>query len=41
VELDACAVQKISAKVAATSSLRELLLAMVESEAFLNVNHGD
>lgn len=41
VELDACAVQKISEKASESLSIRELLLAMVESEAFLNVNHGD
>jgi hypothetical protein len=41
VELDACSVQQIQAKTAASGSLRELLLAMAESDAFLNVNHGD
>jgi hypothetical protein len=41
VELDACSVQQIQAKTAEAGSLRELLLAMVESDAFLNVNHGD
>jgi hypothetical protein len=41
VELDACSVQEIRAKTAEAGSLRELLLAMVESDAFLNVNHGD
>jgi hypothetical protein len=41
VQLDACSVQKIQAKTAETRSIRELLLAMVESDAFLNVNHGD
>jgi hypothetical protein len=41
VQLDACSVQKIHAKTAESRSIRELLLAMVESDAFLNVNHGD
>lgn len=41
VELDTCTVQKISEKTTESLSIRELLLAMVESEAFLNVNHGD
>jgi hypothetical protein len=41
VPLDACSVQKIAAKTAESRSMRELLLAMVESDAFLNVNHGD
>jgi hypothetical protein len=41
VELDACSVQKIQAKTAESRSIRELILAMVESDAFLNVNHGD
>jgi hypothetical protein len=40
VELDECSLAKVSAKVSETSSIRELLLAMVESDAFLNVNHG-
>ena len=40
VELDACSVQKISEKAGQTRSIRELLLAMVESDAFLNVSHG-
>jgi hypothetical protein len=39
--LDACSVQKMQAKTAETRSMRELVLAMVESDAFLNVNHGD
>jgi hypothetical protein len=39
VTLDACSVQKISAKTAETRSIRELLLTMVESDAFLNVSH--
>jgi hypothetical protein len=41
VSLDACSVQKIQEKTAETRSIRELLLAMVESDAFLNVNHGE
>jgi hypothetical protein len=41
VALDACSLETVQAKVAKTSSIRELLLAMVESEAFLNVNHGE
>jgi hypothetical protein len=41
VPLDACSVRKIEAKTAESRSIRELLLAMVESDAFLNVNHGD
>jgi hypothetical protein len=41
VELDACSIQTIKAKVADTRSIRELLLAMVESDAFLHVNHGE
>ena len=41
VELDACSVQRIQEKTAETRSIRELLLALVESDAFLNVNHGD
>jgi hypothetical protein len=41
VELDACSVQQIQAKAAETRSIRELLLAMVESDAFLNVNHSE
>lgn len=40
VELDACSIEKVQAKVAETQSIRELMLAMVESEAFLDVNHG-
>jgi hypothetical protein len=40
VTLDACSVEKVQAKVAETRSIRELLLALVESEAFLDVNHG-
>lgn len=39
--LDACSIEKVQAKVAETHSIRELLLAMVESEAFLDVNHGE
>ena len=41
VELDACSLQTIQAKASATQSIRELLLAMVESDAFLHVNHGE
>ncbi len=41
VELDACSIQQIEAKTAEGRSIRELLLAMVESDAFLNVNHGE
>ncbi len=41
VALDACSIDTIQAKIAAKSSIRELLLAMVESDAFLNVNHGE
>jgi hypothetical protein len=41
VQLDACSVRKIQEKTSETRSIRELLLAMVESDAFLNVNHGD
>jgi hypothetical protein len=41
VELDACSLQQIQDKTAEAGSLRELLLAMVESDAFLNVNHDE
>jgi hypothetical protein len=41
VPLDACSVEKIAAKTAESHSIRELLLAMVESDAFLHVNHGE
>lgn len=41
VALDACSLDKVQAKVAETQSIRELLLAMVESQAFLEVNHGE
>ncbi len=41
VALDACSLQKIEAKVRETQSIRELLLALVESDAFLEVNHGE
>jgi hypothetical protein len=41
VELDACNIEKIRSKTAETQSIRELLLALVESDAFLDVNHGD
>lgn len=38
--LDACSVQKVQAKTAETQNIRELLLAVVETDSFLNVNHG-
>jgi hypothetical protein len=41
VALDACSIETIRAKVASTPSIRELLLALAESDAFLNVNHGE
>jgi len=41
VELDACSVQKVEASTAESRSIRELLLAIVESDAFLHVNHDD
>jgi len=41
VTLDACSLEKVQAKMAETQSIRELLLALVESEAFLEVNHGE
>jgi hypothetical protein len=41
VALDACSIQRIQAKTTETRSIRELLLAMVESDAFLNVSHGE
>lgn len=41
VALDACSVAGIRAKVAANPSIRELLTAIAESDAFLNVNHGE
>jgi len=41
VQLDDCSVRKIAVKTAESRSIRELLLAIVESDAFLNVNHGD
>ncbi len=41
VELDACSVATIRGKVDKTPSIRELLLAVAESDAFLNVNHGE
>lgn len=41
VELDACSVQQIQTKTSETHSIRELLLAMVESDAFLNVSHSE
>lgn len=39
VELDACSIARVGAKAAEKLSIRELLLAMVESDAFLKVNH--
>jgi len=41
VELDACSLEQIRAKTAETRSIRELLLTLVESDAFLKVNHGE
>jgi Protein of unknown function (DUF1592)/Protein of unknown function (DUF1588)/Protein of unknown function (DUF1585) len=41
VDLDACSVQHVQAKTAETQSIRELLLAMVETDSFLDVNHGE
>jgi hypothetical protein len=41
VALDSCSIQKIQTKTAETRSIRALLLAMVESDAFLNVSHGE
>ena len=41
VDLDACSLQKVQAKTAETQSIRELLLAMVETDSFLDVNHGE
>lgn len=41
VALDACSVQRVAAKTAETQSIRELLLAMVETDSFLRVNHGE
>jgi hypothetical protein len=38
---DSCSVQKIQETTARTRSIRELLLAMVESDAFLNVSHDE
>jgi hypothetical protein len=40
VELDACSVETIRGKVGEAGSIRELLLAIAESDAFLHVNHG-
>jgi hypothetical protein len=40
VELDACSIERIRTKASETSSIRELLLALVESDAFLYVSHG-
>jgi hypothetical protein len=39
--LDACSVRQVQAKTAETKSIRELLLAMVETDSFLHVNHGE
>jgi hypothetical protein len=39
--LDACSVQQVQVKTAETQSIRELLLAMVETDSFLHVNHGE
>jgi hypothetical protein len=39
--LDACSVQQVQAKTAETQSIRELLLAVVETDSFLYVNHGE
>jgi hypothetical protein len=39
--LDACSVQQVQARTAETQSIRELLLAMVETDSFLHVNHGE
>ena len=41
VDLDGCSVQQIQAKTGETGSIRELLLALVESDAFLHVSHGE
>jgi hypothetical protein len=41
VALDACSVQRVEAKTAETQSIRALLLAMVETDSFLRVNHGE
>jgi hypothetical protein len=41
VELDACSVRQIQAKTSETRSIRALLLALAESDAFLNVSHGE
>jgi len=38
--LDSCSIARVSAKLAENPSIRELLLAMVESDAFLNVSHS-
>jgi len=40
VDLDACSLQQVQAKTAETHSIRELLLAMVATDSFLDVNHG-
>jgi hypothetical protein len=39
--LDACSVNQVQAKTAESNSIRELLLAMVETDSFLHVNHGE
>jgi hypothetical protein len=41
VELDACSVQQIQTKAGETRSIRQLLLALVESDSFLYVSHGE
>jgi hypothetical protein len=41
VALDGCSIQTIRNTVAEKPSIRELLLAVVASDAFLNVNHGE
>jgi hypothetical protein len=41
VALDSCSVETIRARMTETWSIRELLLAIVESDAFLHVNHGE
>lgn len=41
VELDACSVQQIQTKVGESGSIRQLLLALVESDSFLYVSHGE
>jgi hypothetical protein len=41
VALDSCSVEHARARLSATGSIRELLLAIVESDSFLHVNHGE